>query len=547
MPVGFATIVPGLAAQDVVLPAFAAFQAARVEFAQEVAKLALPADPVASRNATAPGGTFEVDGPEKVLAALEASFSLMPELRALLDDLAPAVRENAMLAIGRLCGLSDKLHGQIAEIDTLGVAVSTIGTGASPALIQAALFLLHTAVRSSAEVAQTAVDRNALGALCERLEDTDSSTKIGCIWCLAAIASHDATLAGAVVESGSLPLLLLCLKESSLPLRRLTLSCLGSIAKHSKALAEVVNKEGGVTATLGFLASKDVLLRRQTCRMLACALQHHDGAVEWVPAASRAHVIETMHTFATVDPETCVFAATLVQQIAKRSASAAAGLHDLGVVPLLVAHIAAGAASPAPAAAALGHICDAVPAAAAVAIEQGVLEAILPVLSSLAPVHICAVMCAALGAMAAADESAAVHIPASRLVHLMAESTLLSKRKMGTPTRALVRTGFSKTLSRCSDYASLVFLIEALPLTGPDADAVVLAALLKALARLLSAKGSLRLDFMQRGALTLAQDVAKSSSSDLREALKALNSTFPAQMVAATDPNYEQRLLEKIS
>ena len=50
-----------------------------------------------------------------------------------------------------------------------------------------------------------------------------------------------------------------------------------------------------------------------------------------------------------------------------------------------------------------------------------------------------------------------------------------------------------------------------------------------------------------RGALTLVQSAAKSSSGELREALKALNATFPAQMVAATDPDYEQKLLDKIS
>lgn len=340
-----------------------------------------------------------------------------------------------------------------------------------------------------------------------------------------------------------LPITTTLAQESSLPLRRLALSCLGSVAKHSQALAELVNKEGGVAAALGMLTSKDMLLRRQTCRMLACALQHHDGAVEWVPAASRAHVIETMRV---ADPETCAYAATLVQQIAKRSPSAASGLHDLGVVPLLVAHIAAGAASPAPAAAALGHICDHTPPAAAVALENGALEAIRPVLTSLAPVHICAVMCTALGAMAGADDSAAVQIPATRFLHLMAEATLLSNRKMGKDTRALVRTGMSKTILRCSDYAALVFLLESLPLTGPDTEPVVLAALLRALGRLLGTKGSLRLDFMQRGALTLAQDVAKSSASDLREALKSLNATYPTQMVDATDPNYEKRLLEKI-
>ena len=81
--------------------------------------------PGSCRSAGAPGGTYEVDGPEKVLATLEASFTLMPELRALLNDLAPTVRENAMLAVGRLGRLSDNLNAQIAEEDTLGAAITT--------------------------------------------------------------------------------------------------------------------------------------------------------------------------------------------------------------------------------------------------------------------------------------------------------------------------------------------------------------------------------------------------------------------------------------
>jgi hypothetical protein len=221
MPVGFANVVPGLAGPDSVLPAFAAFQAARVEFAQEVARLALPSDPAASKNASAPGGTYEVDGPEKVLGALEASFTLMPELRTLLSDLAPSVRENAMLAVGRLCGLSDQLHGQFAEVNTLNAAVSTVATGASSSLVKAALFLIFSAVRSSSEIGQLAVEANALGAICERLEDLDAGLKQASVWCLSAFANHDAALAGAVVESEALPLLMLCLKVrrvASLPL-----------------------------------------------------------------------------------------------------------------------------------------------------------------------------------------------------------------------------------------------------------------------------------------------------------------------------------------
>ena len=270
-----------------VLPAFEDFQRARVEFAQEVAKLALPDDPRAAQISTAPGGTYEVDGPEKVVSTLESSYNLLADMRPLLNDLSPAVRENALLAMGRLSNLSTKLQQQIAEEDTLGATISAIAAGGSPSLLKAALFALHAAVKPSAEVASFAVERNALPALCERLEDRDSTMKAAAVWCLGAIANHSADLASAVLDSGAVQLLMQALKEPSLPLRRVSLACLGCIVKHDQALADLVHKEGALTVAVGFLTHKDMLLRRQACRLLASAVQHSDKSVEWVPSAAR--------------------------------------------------------------------------------------------------------------------------------------------------------------------------------------------------------------------------------------------------------------------
>ena len=134
----------------------------------------------------------------------------------------------------------------------------------------------------------------------------------------------------------------------------------------------------------------------------------------------------------------------------------------------------------------------------------------------------------------------------SGCLELVAEATLLSKRKVGPAARAVLRAGLSKALAKCAEYQPLVFLTEHLPFSGPNCEPPILAALLKALARLLGAKGNLRLDFMQRGALSIAQEASKLSAPEVKDALKALNTTFPAQMVAATAPDYEQRLLDKI-
>ncbi|KOO25325.1 axoneme central apparatus [Chrysochromulina tobinii] len=544
MPVGFANLTNWGAGKDVVLPAFAAFQRARVEFAQEVAKLALPAgEALVSKNAAS--GTYETDGAEKVLSTLEASFNLMPEMRSLLTDVAPTVRENAMLAVGRLCGLSDKLHGQVADPTLLDATISTITSSSQPSLVHAAMFLLHTAVRSSAEVAHLAVEHNALVAVCERLEDTDSQTKQAAVWCLCSIASHEAPLASAVVEAGAVPLLILCLKEHSLPLRRLTLSCLGSIAKHEQVLAEVLHKEGALSAAVEFLSSPDMLLRRHACRALACATQHHTGANEWVPAPARKLLVETMQV---ADPETLAFAATLAQQLAKHSNSVASSFHDLGAVPLLVAHMRQGHASPTSAAAAIGHICDGSSAAAVAALQLGVLETIHALLASHAPVPVCVVLCQCLGAMSNADETVAKAIDQSGCLQLVLEATLLSKRKIGPAARQVLRAGLGRALGKCASYPVLVFLLERLPFTGPHCEPPILAALLKALARVLSTKGTYRLDFMQRGALSVAQQASKIKSPELLDALKTLNSPsiFPKQMVDATAPDYESKLLDKI-
>ena len=75
----------------VVLPVFEAYQAARIEFATELAKLAAPTEQT-STGAGIPNASYEVDGPEKVLASLEGIDVLAPQIVGLAADVAPQVR-----------------------------------------------------------------------------------------------------------------------------------------------------------------------------------------------------------------------------------------------------------------------------------------------------------------------------------------------------------------------------------------------------------------------------------------------------------------------
>ena len=569
----------------VVLPVFEAFQSARLDFASELAKLAAPYEATHS-GAGIQGMTYEVDAPEKVLATLEGVDVLAPQIVGLATDLAPQVRECAMIAIGRMCTLSDKLHGKLAQPVLITETIKTIQAAASPATLKASMFLLQSTVQNSPDAARLAVENNALAALAERLEDADAATKMQAAWALGSIAAHDAALATLVVDCGAVPSLLLCVKEPSLPLRRVALSALGSIGKHDQQLAETMQKDGAVTAAQALMTHRDPLLRRHACRLLALCCQHHESSAAWFSNDQQKQLVFGL---TGADAETHQFAAALVQALARASRTMAAALHELGAVPLLAAALSEHASrpgtpgSPVSAASALGHICDASPEAAPVAIEHGVVLSIAAMLGvngphQQQPSHVCAVLSATLGALANVDAKNTDAMCRCGALQAMLTSTLLHRRPPQSAALAVARNGLARVLGKCEQesYPVLVWMAESLPYPSGEAperlsptagmgddgggdggsmdggahgEATVLAALFRGLATALEAKGSgeHRLDFVRRGALARAQQADKGPPA-LRDALKILNGVFPGQMVqAAKDPDYEKKLLATLA
>lgn len=543
----------------VVLPVFETFQAARLDFAQQLGKLADTPEPgIGSTAPVGPGSTFEVGGRDKVLAALEASSEmLVPQVTRLAADLAPSVQQSAMLAMGRLCQVSNTLSAKMSEKATIKKAIDTLGSAASASHVKSSLYLLTQCVNSSDEAARHAVQLGALGVLCERIEEADSSIKTAAVWTLSGIAQHDNTLAGAILDSGALALLVQCLKEPSLPLRRIALSCLGSIAKHPKLeghdtifFAEVMYKEGVIELILQMLMHQDSLTQRHACRTLALAIQHKEAFVEWVPTASRTHVIQILKS--TTDDTVAMFASTLLQQLARLSSRAAQELWELGAIPPLLAFIAAGNASPLPAASTLSYMCSATAEAATDTLEQGGV-AILQNAISGRPPHVCARIASAVAALVRSVPDKANEVGASGILLKLTQAAVLSGAPVGADSLALARTSLSDAIAKCTDYPALLSLMEALPLPESKKEQIalrveteLLVAVFKALAATMSTSPNLRYDFKQRGALEYVQRAKHSPSSTLREALKQINATFPKQMVSATNPAYEQSLLDKI-
>ena len=65
------------------------------------------------------------------------------------------------------------------------------------------------------------------------MEEFDPGVKEAAAWALGYIARHNAELSQAVVDAGAVPLLVLCIQEPELSLKRIAASALSDICKHS--------------------------------------------------------------------------------------------------------------------------------------------------------------------------------------------------------------------------------------------------------------------------------------------------------------------------
>lgn len=65
--------------------------------------------------------------------------------------------------------------------------------------------------------------------------------------------------------AGAVPLLVLCVQEPELSLKRVAASALSDIAKHTPELAQVVVDTGAVPYLAPLLVNQDAKLKRQVC------------------------------------------------------------------------------------------------------------------------------------------------------------------------------------------------------------------------------------------------------------------------------------------
>jgi hypothetical protein len=141
--------------------------------------------------------------------------------------------------------------------------------------------------RHSPQLAQSVVDCGALDSLVICLEEFDPTVKEAAAWALGYIARHNGgeilylsiylfccdlniifcllfvsiELAQSVVDAGAVPLLVLCIQEPELALKRISASSISDIAKHSPELAQTVVDAGAIAHLAQMILNPDAKLK----------------------------------------------------------------------------------------------------------------------------------------------------------------------------------------------------------------------------------------------------------------------------------------------
>lgn len=152
-----------------------------------------------------------------------------------------------------------------------------------------AAFVMRAVAKHSPELSQAVVSSGGVAALVLCLEELDPGVKEAATWALSCIARHSerkgtltseladllhlflqaffplvcphAALSQAVVDAGAIPLLLLCLREPEMSLKRIAAATLSDICKHTPELAQAVVDNCAITHLSQLILNKDTKLK----------------------------------------------------------------------------------------------------------------------------------------------------------------------------------------------------------------------------------------------------------------------------------------------
>lgn len=355
-------------------------------------------------------------------------------------------------------------------------------------------------------------------------------------WAIGYISQHTPDLAQSVVDAGSIALLVLCIQEPEITLKRIAASAMSDVCKHSSELAQAVVDAGALAYVTPLIQHNDAKLKRQVCGCLAQVAKHSVDLAEVVVEAEIFPAI--LHCLKDADAYVRKNAASCIREIAKHTPELAKLIVNSGGATALIDYISeAHGNNKLPGIMAVGYIAAfSETLALAIIVSRGVAP-LKEALVTEPDDHIKAASAWSLGqvgrhttdhACAVAEGDVFRHLLAC-MIHQDSSDDLKAKSK-----RAL-----KSILAKCTHLQSLQPLLREAPVK-------VQKYVLRQFASILPNDVEARRAFVHNGGLQFLQELNESVGGKLTQFIQRINNCYPPEIVEYYSPNYSKKLMDKI-
>ncbi|GBP19896.1 Sperm-associated antigen 6 [Eumeta japonica] len=372
------------------------------------------------------------------------------------------------------------------------------------------------------------------GAVVAAYRTVQNLVKENACWALGYIGKHSEWVAGAVIDAGALPLLLLAFQEPELSLKLIAAGALVDLAQQKP---EAVVEAGAIFHLVRSLDNQDAKLKRNVlCALSAIASARPELAEAAVAGgALPPALLHAAHDAPTVRRA----AACLIRDIVKHSIDLAQVVVNTGGCGPLVEAAAEATSGPRlPAVMALGFIAGQSDQLAMAVIESKAVPALVVLLQSSDAEE--AEACAAAWALGHVAKHSPHHSEAIAVANALPRLLeLYTSPNSSNELRCRACCALRQCLQCCLHRPALEPLLHAAP---PP----ILKYILAQYAKILPNDAQARRLFVTTGALKKIQEIEAEPGSSLKEYINIINSCFPEEIVRYYTPGFSESLLDRV-
>ncbi|XP_076256219.1 uncharacterized protein LOC143193752 [Rhynchophorus ferrugineus] len=503
-----------------ILQVFENYQKARLTFVQTVADLALR-----SQN-----------------NEIMKKANILDLLKPLVNDVVPAIKQCAAIALGRLVHSDSDMAMELIEIGFLPTLLQNATSG-NKYQKAAVLFVLRSICRHNEKLAEIVVKNGGLQTFVYCLEDFEPTVKESAAWGIGYISRHSKKLAQECVNNGILPLLMLCLQEPEISLKQIATSAVADIAKHCEDLAMCVGDAGIVPHLVNNLRNSDEKLKRQSLAALSAIAKHSSELAEVVVEAEIFPTV--LQHLSHPCPVVRRNAAAVIRDISKQSQELTQLVVNSGGIAALLQIILQQPSKEfdlnndarMPCVTALGFIAGHSPQLSMTVIGCRTVQSLVGILNSSSDDSLLTATTWALGQIGKHSPEHSQAVASTNVFQRLME--LYERPESSADLKAKCQN----TLKLCLQNCLLISALEPLLFQAPPE---ILKYVLGQYSKVLPHDAKARRLFVTSGALKKVQQLEAKPGTTLMEYINVINSCFPEEIVRFYSPGYPETLLDKV-